>query len=130
MLQKTTRKIKYQTKPNWSDYTEEIRELGTKKSVLDIISIYCELNEDTDYEVYNNEKLLCSFSNKMFVNNEETGLSLFTAQKLVASVEIEEEKLATGLKLTIKTFNEETKKEEVRQIAEVLLKHRLVKIIF
>ena len=129
MFQKITRTTNYQTKPNWKDFSVESRELGSKKSVLDIISSYCELNEDTDYEVYSGEKLVCSFSNKQF-QNEETSLGLFTAQKLVSSVEIEEEKLATGLKLTIKTFNEETKKEEVRQVAEVLLQHRLVKIIF
>ena len=124
MLKITKAKTTYLLKPEWKDYAETERVLGVKKSVLDCLQEFAELNEETDYEIYSNNELLEKFS----VNDYRKGnikLSFFNAGKQVERFEIETDEVNTGKTIS---YQDDDGKQKERK--EVIIKHRLVIIHF
>ena len=128
MLKKTTRCTSYATKKNWNDYSVELRELGVKNTILDVLSYYADLDENTRFSIYNGDTELCSFSVNDFRkgNAEKVKLSFFEIGRIVAVMEISENYLATGEKLEIA----KTENGEIKTKAEVVLVSREIKLVF
>ena len=127
MIKKTTRTTNYLNKKNWLDFSQEIRELGVKNSVLDVLKYYGDLNEKTSIICIKGEEEKTRFDISVFVygNDSKLGLGFFEIASEVKQLEITENYIATGEKLEYKNDA-----GEVKTRSEIVLKDREVVIYF
>ena len=132
MLSITEKTTNYEIKNNWKDYSKEIRENIVKKSVLDILTYYVDLDEVCEFIISkeNNEDKI-EFTKTDFISQNENAkkLNLFIAGRQVKELYINEEYMNTGKDIVYKTVKDEKTGKDIEITKkQVILKHRLVVI--
>lgn len=90
MIKIVKRKTTFEGKDLDFSYSEDFRVLGTEKKVIDLISDFAELNEDTTYQVYLAGELKGTTTNEDF-RKENVNISFSALMKKIEKVIINEE---------------------------------------